>query len=410
MEKIRKNIYFSCLFLALGSLFLTLLSTVKQRDLFYFSFYFCVIGLFLERKKISFLKPNLSHAVILMGVIKLLWFFISYRYGHYDFQNDQLGIAKRLIIAGIMMFYLSSCYYHVNVSSYRHFLFFTFSAAFICSTLYGIVESFGIFTDFSMSDRIVMSTHRATVTAYIYSTISILFIYLLFENKRKYINIIIASMIAVSYFIIILTSTRAVILTYPFFIAAMGLFYFKRIHIKSVLLTIVLLVLGISLSYSNYIKPRMADIGSDISNYEVGQDHTSLGARFSMWIVGSQIFLEHPWGVTQEERKQDVEHIVNTDGKYQAALEFLDIHLHNELIETASLQGILGVLSILIFYGCFLFYSLKNRNIPILAIICCMILYGLTDVILLSAESIVFYLIALTLFLIKGKLDRRIPC
>ncbi|EPQ2426321.1 O-antigen ligase family protein, partial [Enterobacter hormaechei] len=80
-----------------------------------------------------------------------------------------------------------------------------------------------------------------------------------------------------------------------------------------------------------------------------------------------------------------------------SALEYIKVHLHNEFIEKYSLQGIPGVAVMLFFFVSMIAYALRNRNALLLTSMLLLLLYGLTDVILLSSEALIFFMILFAL-------------
>jgi O-antigen ligase len=77
---------------------------------------------------------------------------------------------------------------------------------------------------------------------------------------------------------------------------------------------------------------------------------------------------------------------------------YIDSHLHNELLESASLQGVAGLLAVLFFYYAIISHAIKNKNTPLLIIGLCMIAYGLSDVLLISSEVLMFFMLCTALF------------
>uniref|UniRef100_A0A182SLK7 O-antigen ligase-related domain-containing protein n=1 Tax=Anopheles maculatus TaxID=74869 RepID=A0A182SLK7_9DIPT len=258
---------------------------------------------------------------------------------------------------------------------------------------------YGLYQIYHGIERIDLSTNRATIAAYIYSTLSILLIYLLIKLKQNAgYRIVVAAIIISSFLIIVMTGTRAAILSHLLLILLMMLFHFRKIHLKPLLIVIALVGLVGIASYGKYIKPKIEQTSTEIMLYQKGNDDSSLGSRFSLWRVGLEIFSQHPFGNTVEARQKQATEIVAHDPKNQTALTYITSHLHDELLEAASLQGIIGLLTVLFFYGYILTKSLVQRNTPLLMIGCCMIVYGLTDVLLISAESLLFYMICIALF------------
>lgn len=68
--------------------------------------------------------------------------------------------------------------------------------------------------------RIEMAINRATVSAYVYSVLSLAFVYSLYLQKNIKLYVAAGLIILISYFVILLTGTRA----------AMGLYLIRRLY------------------------------------------------------------------------------------------------------------------------------------------------------------------------------------
>ncbi|MCX2958188.1 MAG: hypothetical protein N6V49_05130, partial [Serratia symbiotica] len=81
--------------------------------------------------------------------------------------------------------------------------------------------------------------------------------------------------------------------------------------------------------------------------------------------------------------------------------------LHNDMLETLSLQGMFGLFSLLCFYLFGLYFSLNRKNAfensGTLFVICPVIVFGFTDVVLIQSNTalVVVTSLALSLPLLK---------
>ncbi|MBH2698584.1 O-antigen ligase family protein [Serratia marcescens] len=395
MEKLERNFYITTFVMAALSIIFSLIIASKQREFFYFAFYIAALALFFERRKIKFPKFDISYLIIAIGLIKIIWTLVLYRQAaDYGFGATQLDSGKKLIVGGILIFYLAQFSHYRTTFNYHRYLLIAFSLAFILATGYGLYQIYnGI-------DRIAMSTNRATIAAYIYSALSILLIYLLLKTKiaKGHHYITLAMVFIISFLIITMTGTRAAILAHPLLIILMMLFHYRKIHLKSLVMIAVLISLGVTVSYDKYIKPKFEQTSTEILEYQQGNDFSSLGSRFSLWNVGLNIFLQHPFGNTVEARHTQAENIVLQEPKNKTAMVYIDSHLHDELLESASLQGVAGLFSVLALYIAIIALAVKRKNTPLLMIGSCMIVYGLTDVLLISSESLLFFISCIAFF------------
>ncbi|MGL9725090.1 MAG: hypothetical protein ACR5LH_17160 [Sodalis sp. (in: enterobacteria)] len=101
-----------------------------------------------------------------------------------------------------------------------------------------------------------------------------------------------------------------------------------------------------SIIYTNWdlISLRYNRTSKEFSLYQQGNDKTSLGARFTMWRVGVMAFINPPLGETQAFRNEKIVDFLHFEKNQNSdALRYLNVHLHNGIIQTGSLFGIFGI-------------------------------------------------------------------
>ena len=330
---------------------------------------------------------SIALPILLIGLLNLCWYMVyEYHSEGLNVYSDYLGASKKLILASILIFYLDRFKFYIDKTSFQKYFLYASGAGFILATGYGLWQaSLGM-------TRIEMAINRATVSAYVYSVLSLAFIYSLFLQKNTKLYFIAGLTILISWYIILLTGTRAAMGLYLLLAIVLTLYHFRRIHLKSTLIFLCI-VAGIAIvSYKPLISPKITQAQVEVEKYQSGVDGTSLGSRFTMWNVGIQNGLKHPLGQSLENRYNWTQRYVN-DGHPNliTALGYLKVHLHNEFIEKYSLQGIPGLAILFFFYISMIAYALKNRNGLLLTTMLLLLLYGLTDVILLSSEALIFF-------------------
>ena len=387
MEKVKLRLYQLTLILSLISLALALLSSGKQREFFYIAIYASIIGLACEYKKITMRPFSIALPILLIGLLNLCWYMVyEYHSEGLNVYSDYLGASKKLILASILIFYLDRFKFYIDKTSFQKYFLYASGAGFILATGYGLWQaSLGM-------TRIEMAINRATVSAYVYSVLSLAFIYSLFLQKNTKLYFIAGLTILISWYIILLTGTRAAMGLYLLLAIVLTLYHFRRIHLKSTLIFLCIVAGTAIVSYKPLISPKITQAQVEVEKYQSGVDGTSLGSRFTMWNVGIQNGLKHPLGQSLENRYNWTQRYVN-DGHPNliTALGYLKVHLHNEFIEKYSLQGIPGLAILFFFYISMIAYALKNRNGLLLTTMLLLLLYGLTDVILLSSEALIFF-------------------
>lgn len=364
------------------------------RVIFYYCSYLSIIGIIVNYKKITHIISNAKLALpfFFLGMVFALWSTIS----HYQLQsNDSKELlftpGKRMFLSSIISLYVIAMFKDGTIDNalLKKLFLCSFSFAFIAASFFGIVQG-------ALSpERILLGINRATLTAYAYSALSIALISIIgrvIEGNLKY-PLVLASIIT-SVYVIFLTETRSAMVIH----SALSLMTFSYIMWadKKIKIIYVALALGaliaVSAINSKIIESRFKDTTSDITAYRQGNDQTSLGSRFSMWKVGIVSFYEHPFGATQSTRNHYIrDYLVKNNQKNSAVFQFLDVHLHNEIIQYSSLFGIIGVLVLLYFYVSMIFTNGVSGILcnPISMVVISTLLYGMTDVLLTSIEFIV---------------------
>jgi O-antigen ligase len=387
MEKLKSRIYVSVFIFAVLSVAFALLSNGRQKDFYYIAVYLSIIGIVIERKNLTFNKFNIAYPIMLIGVVKLMWFlWLGKDVNGYNTYSDQFGAGKKLLLGGVLVFYITQSSHYIRAINYKNVMLTIIGIAFVSASCYAFWQSW------NGMGRAEMAINRATISAYVYSTLSVIFVYLLYIQKKSSCYIIAAFSIILSFTVIILTGTRAAIILHLLIIAMMTVYYFKKLHFKSTLIVLVIVLLASFALYKNYIHPKIQQTYNEVTLYQEGQDNTSLGARFSMWTVGLKNFVNAPFGQSMQSRFNYSEQYVSKNPQYKSTMEFINVHLHDETIETLSLQGIFGGLTLLWFYVSISWVAIRDRNTPLLFTMNCLAAYGLSDVLLLSSEAVLFYI------------------
>lgn len=400
MEKVKLRIYQLTLVLSFISLALVLVNSGKQREFFYIAIYASIIGLICEYKKITWRPFSIALPILLIGLLNLAW-YMAYEY-HTEGLNaysDYLGSSKKIILASILVFYIDRFKTYITKENFQKYFLYATAAGFVLATGYGLWQASEGIT------RVEMAINRPTVSAYVYSVLSLAFVYSLYLQQNVKLYVVAGFTILLSYLLILMTGTRAAMGLYLILAIVLTLYQFRKIHLKSTMIFLAIVAGIVIVSYKPLISPKIAQTQTEIDDYQKGNDRTSLGARFSMWSIGIQNGLAHPLGQSMEERETWSRNYVK-EGHPQvaAALGYINIHLHNEMIEKYSLQGIPGLAVLLFFFASMIYYAVSKKNALLLTTMLLLLLYGLTDVILLSSEALIFFM---TLFALSTPFSQR---
>lgn len=252
-------------------------------------------------------------------------------------------------------------------------------------------------------DRVELDTNRATVTAYLVSAIFFVSLHFCAQVKNKLNISLFFTNLIVSNAIIILTQTRAAIAVYlllsVFYIAIV---FRKSLSIKKVSIVVVLLLIFAGTSYEFLYKSRINEAITETQGYDVTKPGGSLGDRYTMWYAGLSAFKHAPFGQSFQARNDFISEKIAAGNISDSIVIYLTVHLHSELIEVLSLQGIIGGVLLVLIYLSLLYAGIRNKNLLLIMITLCLGGYGLTDVLFFSRESITVYLLCIAVALVTG--------
>ncbi|AHF76227.1 Putative O-antigen ligase [Sodalis praecaptivus] len=372
------------------------------------SFYLCgylgFLGIAINFREClsSLLACKIILPVLLMSILYTIWSLLCEMVS-YNAQGTLFTPGKRWFVAAVISWYAVWLYNHDSAQRalIRRYCIFSLLSAFIIASIYGIWQYI------ETSDRIVFAMNRATGAAYQYSALSLVLMTVTLCDRlslKKQYFIFTSGLLSI--YVIFLTETRSAMVIHTLAVSMLILHVvFKYKKLKSIPLVFIILTLA-SIIYTNWdlISLRYNRTSQEFSLYQQGNDKTSLGARFTMWRVGVMAFINAPLGETQAFRNEKIVDFLHSEKNQNSdALRYLNVHLHNEIIQTGSLFGIFGIYILGFFYYTLIFSNSLGKNFlynPISLLSLTALLYGLTDVILTSIE----YVVVFSLLLITSRL------
>nr|WP_233163616.1 hypothetical protein [Enterobacter hormaechei] len=204
MEKIKLKTYQLTLALSLISLALVLVNSGKQREFFYIAIYASILGLVFEYKKISWHPFSIAYPIMLVGLLNLIW-YVTYELHNEGLNaySDYLGSSKKLILASLLIFYLDRFKNYVTKDNFVKYFLISTAVGYTLATAYGFYQAVqGI-------NRVEMAINRPTIAAYVYSVLSLAFVYSLYLKKNVKLYLLAGVVVLISFFVILLTATRA---------------------------------------------------------------------------------------------------------------------------------------------------------------------------------------------------------
>lgn len=252
-------------------------------------------------------------------------------------------------------------------------------------------------------DRVELDTNRATVTAYLVSAIFFVSLHFCAQVKNKLNISLFFTNLIVSNAIIILTQTRAAIAVYLLLsVFYTAIVFRKSLSIKKVSIVVVLLLIFAGTSYEFLYKSRINEAITETQGYDVTKPGGSLGDRYTMWYAGLSAFKHAPFGQSFQARNDFISEKIAAGNISDSIVIYLTVHLHSELIEVLSLQGIIGGVLLVLIYLSLLYAGIRNKNLLLIMITLCLGGYGLADVLFFSRESITVYLLCIAVALVTG--------
>ena len=368
------------------------------RVLFYYCAYFSLVGMAVEfwRKNKVQLTDRKALAMLMLGIVYVGWSLYAQYLPHT--QDDQYYTAgKRCVLAFIILSYILHLY-RTNFFDKTLIIklsILSLALAFITSSTFAVYQSI------TSTERVVLGINRATLTAYAYSAVTLALIMLILKSAdtrlKKFYFLFVS---IVSLYVILLTQTRSAMVIHTLFLAYMMFRLFSTTrNVKFLGCVAILMFVAAGLSYK-VIEGRLETTVNEYHSYEQGNDKTSLGSRFTMWKTGVMAFERAPFGQSQYERNNFITTYLDAHNQSDSwALIYINVHLHNEFIQFASLFGVIGIVVLLYFFYTFIvaecrrYRSLTPTAVAGMAIL----LYGMTDVVMISVEFISIFSVLVAL-------------
>lgn len=245
--------------------------------------------------------------------------------------------------------------------------------------------------------RVALGFEHQTGTAYALTLVSLLASQAIINLRMRHTVSLYLLHFLISLAVIITTQTRAAILVYP--ILSIGLFLMHYHHNRSMLFKALLgfvLFVGIaSIPLKSIIENRYQNMMADLHSYSQNNSRTSIGARLAMQRAGIEAGKVHLGGQSLEQRSSEIQRLAVEDNSLQGAIKFLDVHLHNEIVDTFSLKGIPGVIVLLLLYTAMFLTAYWQRNPLLFVISGAIAIYGLSDLLLYAKGEALSSMLAL---------------
>ena len=158
---------------------------------------------------------------------------------------------------------------------------------------------------------------------------------------------------------------------------------------------------------SSMVRTRFGQAMEDIHAYQAGQTNTSVGIRFQLWKAATLMLTRHPLAGVGRGQFEPALKAIHAEGLItQEATAFE--HAHNEFLYNGATLGVLGIGTLLALYLVPAVYFLRAalcddrvlRTTGAMGLTLCVgfVLFGLTEVMLIIAQTVVFYSVMVAVF------------
>lgn len=394
-------VLFIAFLMMLASQYLLIFDSARPRKIFYTAGYVAILAMFICYKRINKPLKNLVPmlaSLFLAGSI-LVWVAMFKNDGAYwDVYNSYETSGKNILLFAVLIFIFSN----FRIKHNPHLLDAIFIIGGVITNLYAIHQY-----NFHSEQRIELGFDRATVAAYIITVIDILMLHAVLNRHGWVRYVLFAFTIGLTFSAIIFTGTRAAILSYPILCLLLAFTHSnvnKQHLIKMILCLSCLLAAGVYM-FQQPLETRLHALQSDIKKFQVSNNsRTSVGARVAMIQVGVETGSAAPLGQSAEARNALIKQLATKNSSLNGSIPFMNVHLHNELIDNYSLRGVAGAAALIFFYLALFWCSWRKRNPTLMVMTLSLIVYGLSDVIFFSREGLIVYVIGLlTAMVFLGK-------
>ena len=272
---------------------------------------------------------------------------------------------------------------------------------------FGVSSFVGIYTYLSEVSTRANIGGISTTAAYLETIQGLLCLYAINTIAVRYKRRLMTFVSAITFIIIVMTGTRSATLLFPVILLIMT---FRSMAFRDVikLVPAFVILLSIPLIASHQIRDRFVEAYNDLS-HENTNNSTSIGSRFSMWESGLSTTSHHLAGQSAASRLHDITQYIDVNEKGNAeALRNIPYHVHNELIEIASLQGIAPAGLMMAFYVLTVIAFRKQGRVDLAAFTFTMplVVFGIGDVLMIYPKAILCIFPTLCLYSILTRVDR----
>ncbi|MDC6108710.1 O-antigen ligase family protein [Serratia rubidaea] len=385
----------------------SLTDSTITRNAFYLAVFFAIIAFTVSKARtISCDAILISGAVFFVGFSQAIWLWRFPLSGNLTAHSEYLVSSTRLLCGAVLIITLGSLQNTISdkVKSFTKGL-----------VIFGFfyASSIGLFLHTQNPDMRLEINTVATTTAYVYILQSLLTVYIIINESWRHRLISTTIVILLSIWVIFLTETRSALLIYPVLLLIL---FCRRQHlkVKTILVFSLLSIIVVAASCHLFTTAteRLTNTINEISNYQKGNGNSSLGSRISMWKAGIHAIEQAPEGQSSTQRFDiATQYIEQHEGGNPEALRNIVYHLHNDFIEAGSLQGIVGILALVIFFSLISIANIKymHTHAMLLLLILPTFIIGMVDTLFIDHRYVTNLTLMLVIYLTLQPSRRSIP-
>lgn len=334
-------------------------------------------------------------SIFFIGALDLIWYSL-FKVDNSPFRatyHNYLNTAKIFLFGSFIVFLALTS----KIKQKKEIaLYFLYSLSFVIAAYAFYINSIHDY------DRISFGIGAATGAAYSTMLIGIVSGVAILYTKKNHPFLFLLNSCAVFY-VLALSQTRATLLLFPVICAVALITYYNKSPKKftSAIVLLIAILASVVIIFNKPIQYRYNEALNDLNSYTNSNSVTSLGARLAMYEIGFDLFKESPFSFrSAESRAESMNLLVAENNRLRGALDFANVHLHNEIIETASLKGLMGIFSTLFLYFSLFYTAYKKRALGLLILTLGVVGVGLSDVIIWARSIPIIVISAIALLLV----------
>lgn len=358
----------------------------------YVGIIYFVVDVIKKRVVVNRALALLCLSLVLVGITRFLWgkYFHGSSWGDVVYNYTTGG--KRFLLAAFLVWFFW----------YRKHLLYENTIKLVTGIL--VLGSLALvyfgYQEWAITQRrIQLGTDSSGTVSYL---IVFIFITCLAFLKRIINNptvslIVFIAILGLNMAVLFITESRAALIFTPQIYFVYFLFHYRFISWKWKLATLLASAVIITALIPTSVWDRMYSIQTEVSSYD-NNNNTSIGARFSIWKSGWHSTEFSLIGQSPDERNTKARNWINSKERGNPeAYKNVIFHLHDDLLETLSLQGLMGLLSVLLFYFATAWHALKNKRHELFYLLLTLVMFGLTDTVLIQRQTVMILCLCILL-------------